>query len=178
MLVLKEGRRTYMSSRFTTIDRSSRSFRRSATSAGFVQPVVLTGVLTLLLAGAAFADSKKIISPPGTKPGGNYSQGILVDDVLYVAGQAGEDSAGQISKDFEAEVTQALENIGAVLKAAGMSPSDVVSTQVYLTDVTLFQRMNAVYTKYFKDPRPTRTTVIVSSLAGAGHIEITVTARK
>jgi len=59
-----------------------------------------------------------------------------------------------------------------------MSPADVVSVQVYLTDGTLFERMNAVYTKYFQDPRPTRTTVVVAKLVGPGRIEITATARK
>ena len=73
---------------------------------------------------------------------------------------------------------QSLDNIGAVLDAAGMSPADVVSVQVYLTDGALFPRMNAIYTGYFKDPRPTRTTVVVAKLVGPGHVEITVTARK
>ena len=116
--------------------------------------------------------------PPGAKPGGNYSQGILIDGTLYVSGQGGEDAAGKIPSDFEAEVKQSLDNIGAVLKAAGMAPTDVVSVQVYLTDAAKFQRMNAVYTSYFKDPRPTRTTVVVAKLVGPGNIEITVTARK
>ena len=65
-----------------------------------------------------------------------------------------------------------------VLKAAGMSSADVVSVQDYLTDGALFPRMNAVYTGFFKEPRPTRTTVVVAKLVGPGHIEITVTARK
>ena len=90
----------------------------------------------------------------------------------------GEDAAGKIPFDFDAEVKQALDNIGAVLKAAGMSSGDVVRVQVYLTDGATFERMNTVYKAYFKDPRPTRTTVIVPKLVGQGHIEITATARK
>jgi 2-iminobutanoate/2-iminopropanoate deaminase len=90
----------------------------------------------------------------------------------------GENAAGKIPGDYEAEVKQSLENIGAVLKAAGMSPGDVVSVQVYLTDAATFERMNAVYKTYFEDPRPTRTTVVVAKLVGQGHIEITATARK
>jgi enamine deaminase RidA (YjgF/YER057c/UK114 family) len=76
----------------------------------------------------------------------------------------GEDAAGKIPGEFEAEVKQALNNIGAVLKAAGMSPDNVVSVQVYLTDGATFERMNAVYQACFKDPRPTRTTVVVAKL--------------
>jgi enamine deaminase RidA (YjgF/YER057c/UK114 family) len=50
--------------------------------------------------------------------------------------------------------------------------------QVYLTDVQTFERMNTVYKAYFKEPRPTRTTVVVAKLVGPGHVEITVTAKK
>ena len=135
-------------------------------------------VLVFLFAVPAFGADKKIIVPPGTNPGGNYSQGILIDGTLYVSGQGGEDPSGKIPGDFDAEVKQCLDNIETVLKAAGLAPTDVVSVQVYLTDATTFQRMNAVYTGYFKDPRPTRTTVVVAKLVGSGNIEITVTARK
>lgn len=128
--------------------------------------------------GASVSAQKKIISPPGTKPGGNYSQGILTGDTLFISGQGGEDESGKIPADFEAEVKQCLNNIGAVLKAAGMSPANVVSVQVYMTDRSKFQQMNTIYTNYFKDPRPTRTTVVVAALVGPGSIEITVTAKK
>lgn len=121
---------------------------------------------------------KKVILPPGAKSGGNWSYGILADGTLYVSGMGGEDASGKIPASFEAEVQQSLDNIGNVLKAAGMSSADVVSVQVYLTDRNTFERMNKVYTTYFNDPRPTRTTIIVAGLVGDGHIEITVTAKK
>lgn len=140
--------------------------------------IVTAVVLTVVCAGLASGSEKRIIVPPGAKPGGNYSQGILTDGTLYISGQAGEDASGKVPSDFDAEVKQSLDNIGAVLQAAGMSPADVVSVQVYLTDAAKFQRMNAVYTSYFKEPRPTRTTVVVAKLVGPGNIEITVTARK
>jgi 2-iminobutanoate/2-iminopropanoate deaminase len=129
-------------------------------------------------AGLALGAEKRIIRPAGVQPSRNWSHGILVDGTLYVSGMGGEDKDGKIPPTFEGEVKQALENIGAVLKEAGMSPADVVSVQVYLTDGAMFERMNTVYTGYFKDPRPTRTTVVVAGLVGPGHIEITTTARK
>jgi 2-iminobutanoate/2-iminopropanoate deaminase len=138
----------------------------------------IIALLALFCAEAASGADKTIVSPPGTKPGGNYSQGILTDGTLYISGQGGEDAAGKIPSDFGAEVKQCLDNIGAILKAARMSPADVVSVQVYLTDAKAFQSMNAVYSNYFKDPRPTRTTVVVAGLVGPGRIEITATARK
>ncbi len=103
-----------------------------------------------------------------------------MDGTLYVSGQVGQDlKTKQIPPDFETEVKTLLNNIGIVLKAAGMTYKDVVSVQVYLTDMDRFQKMNAVYVTFFPDPRPARTTVGVTTLAApAAHIEITVTARK
>ena len=121
---------------------------------------------------------KSVVRPPGAEPSASWSHGILVGDTLFISGMGGEDAAGKIPGVFEAEVKQALDNVGAVLKAGGMSPRDVVSVQVYLTDAETFERMNAVYKAYFKEPRPTRTTVVVAKLVGQGHIEITATARK
>ena len=100
-----------------------------------MRPSSLTIVLVGFLFGApAFGAEKQIIVPPGAKPGGNYSLGILIDGTLNISGQAGEDAAGKIPGEFEAEVKQSLDNIGAILKAAGMAPTDVVSVQVYLTE--------------------------------------------
>ena len=149
----------------------------AATSRGLMRQSAIV-VAWLAVCGAVFGADKTIISPPGSKPGGNYSQGILVDGTLYISGQAGEDPAGKIPGAFDAEMKQCLNNIGAVLRAGGMSPANVVSVQVYLTDASKFERMNALYTGYFETPRPTRTTVIVPRMVGPGHIEITVTARK
>jgi 2-iminobutanoate/2-iminopropanoate deaminase len=131
-----------------------------------------------LWAGSAAGADKKVIRPAGVEPSASWSHGLLSGDTLYVSGMGGDDAAGKIPGSFEAEVKQALDNIGAVLNAAGMSSGDVVSVQVYLTDVTTFEKMNAVYKAYFKEPRPTRTTVVVAKLVGPGKIEITATARK
>jgi hypothetical protein len=102
-----------------------------------VATVLLT--LPLAFAGTAFGADNTIITPPGAKPGDNFSQGILTHDgTLDISGQAGEDAAGKIPADFETEVN----------------------------------------TNFFKEPRSTRTTVLVAGLVGSGNIEITVTARK
>jgi 2-iminobutanoate/2-iminopropanoate deaminase len=140
--------------------------------------LITTVAVISLSAGLTLGADKKVIRPKGAEPNAGWSYGILMDDTLYVSGMAGENAAGQIPASFEAEMKQSLENIGAVLKEAGMSPADVVSVQVYLTDGALFDRMNTVYKAHFPDPKPTRTTVVVAKLVGAGHVEITVTARK
>ena len=142
----------------------------------------------LLICGFLFASSapaaKRAIVPKefAAGPGATglpYTPGILVDGTLYIAGQVGRDmKSGQIPSDFEAEVRNALDNVGRVLKEAGFGFEDVVAVQVYLTDMELFGRMNAVYATYFKEPRPARTTVGVAKLVGPARIEVTVTARK
>ena len=136
--------------------------------------------LCTLLATFALAD-KKVISPAPARAGASaplFSPAVLVDGTLYVSGQMGTASGG-ISENFEDEMKQALENVGAILKAADMTFDDVVSVTVFLSDMELFPRMNSVYTTYFKAPRPARSTVGVAKLANAkGHVEITVTAHK
>jgi 2-iminobutanoate/2-iminopropanoate deaminase len=137
-----------------------------------------TILLSLILAATLAAADKKVIQPKDFPTGRPFSPGILVDGTLYVAGQTGSDlKTGKLPEEFEAEVRQALDNIGLVLKEAGKTFADAVAVQVYLTDMELFPRMNAVYTTYFKEPRPARTTVGVAKLVGPARIEITVTAR-
>jgi len=139
----------------------------------------------LLICGLHAAEKRRVIEPPelAPKPGAPapmYSPGILIDGTLYIAGQIGADvKTNEIPAEFEAEVKTCLDRVGYVLKAAGMTFEDVVSVQVYLTDMDLFPRMNAVYATVFKAPRPARTTVGVTKLASPqAHMEITVTARK
>ena len=134
----------------------------------------------LLLAALPLAAQKKVIAPPEIPPSPNFSAAILSGGTLYVSGMIGQDlKTKQVPANFDDEVKAVLSNIGIVLKAGGMDYKDVVSVQVYLTDMDLFPKMNAVYTTFFPEPRPTRTTVGVTKLAlPAAHIEVTVTARK
>ncbi|HUQ95591.1 MAG TPA: RidA family protein [Bryobacteraceae bacterium] len=135
-------------------------------------------LLTFTLSGLAVPADKRVIAPPGTAANRPFSEGLLVGDTLYVSGKTGNTADGKIPEDFEAEVQQTLDNIGKVITEAGMSFADAVSVQVYLTDMSLFSRMNTVYMKVFTEPRPTRTTVGVAKLVGTARIEITVTARQ
>lgn len=130
----------------------------------------------LLLAPAFLSAEKKAIFPKGAATAGPYSPGIISNGTLYVAGQIGRDSKGNIPDNFEDEVKACLDNIDRILKEAGVTPADAVAVQVYLTDMDLFDRMNKVYMAYFTEPRPARTTVGVAKLVGKSRIEITVTA--
>jgi len=142
--------------------------------------LVLAFVLVFLGATMPVLAEKKIIQPKEFATGGPLSQAVLVDGTLYLSGQIGRDLKTQkVPEDFEAEVRQVLDSIGIILREAKMNYADVVSVQIYLTDMELFSRMNAVYTTYFKADRPSRTTVGVVKLAAPGaRIEITVTARR
>ena len=136
----------------------------------------------LLLTLAAFSTGafaqKKAILPAGSKPSPNFSAGLMVGDTLYVSGMVGRAPDGKYPAKFEDEVQQTLDNINEVVKAAGLTMADAVAVQVYLTDMSLFDRMNSVYIKAFTDPKQTRTTVGVAKLVGEAKIEITVTLRK
>ena len=144
-------------------------------------PIFVTLVLVLAALGLSYGAGvkKKVVTPKDFPSGRPFSAGIQVGDTLYVSGSTGADQkTGKVPEKFEDEVQLCFDNIGAILKAGGYDFADAVSVQVYLTDMTLFPRMNAVYIKNFPEPRPTRTTVGVTALAGAAHMEVTVTARK
>ena len=139
----------------------------------------IAAILLIAFAGLASAAEKKIIYPPDFRPNMPFSPGVQVGDTLYCAGQTGSDlKTGEYPADFEQEVHQTFKRIGIILKAAGYDYSDAVDVKVYLTDISLFPKMNSVYTQYFKADRPARTTVAIASLVGKARIEITVTARK
>jgi len=136
-------------------------------------------LLGLALAAAALAQPRQAVHPKDFPTGTPYSPGILADGTLYIAGQAGQDlKSGAIPAEFEAELKLCLDRAGLILKEAGMGFEDVVAVQVFLTDIDLFPRLNAVYTTYFKEPRPARTTVGVAKLVGGAHVEIAMTAHK
>jgi len=138
-----------------------------------------TLLMVLALAAPALAEKKFFNPPEVSRPNAPFSAGVWVDGTLYVAGQVGIDpKTNQLPQAFPDEVRVTLDRIGIILKAAGMDYSDAVNVIVYLTDISLFQQMNEVYTTYFKTNRPARATVQVAGLVGKARIEISVTARK
>lgn len=120
-------------------------------------------------------DSLKPVHVPGApKPVGPYSSAMIVGNLVYVSGQSGRDPVTDaVADDIETQTEQVLANIRTILEAAGSSLSRVVRCGVFLTDMTEFKRMNAVYERMFAGHRPARTTVAVSALPGPGlRVEI------
>ena len=105
---------------------------------------------------------------------GPYSQGIRIGDFLFTSGQIALDPAtGEMcSGEIEQETEKTLQNIEAILKAAGLSLSHVVKTTVYLADLNHFVRMNQVYEQFFSTNKPARACVQVAALPKGAKVEI------
>ena len=120
-----------------------------------------------------------VVSQAAPAPVAAYSQAIASGDLLFCSGQIAIDpSTGQmVQGGIEVETERVLENLKAVLTAAGASLADVVKTTVYLVDFSEFQAMNAVYTRAFPQDPPARASVGVSALPRGAKIELEAIAR-
>ncbi|MCY3999446.1 MAG: Rid family detoxifying hydrolase [Bacteroidetes bacterium] len=111
---------------------------------------------------------------------GPYSQGILVGDTLYCAGQIATDPRTERFSDhtIEGQTDRVLKNLGAVLRCAGMSYEHVVHCTIFLRDLNDYANMNEVYSQYFTELPPSRETVAVSGLPRGALIKISCVAIK
>lgn len=123
---------------------------------------------------------KKIIkTDKAPAPVGPYNQAIIHNDTLYASGQIALDpvSGALITETIEAETTQVMSNVQAILEEAGLSFKDVVKVSVFVTDINNFGRINAVYATYFEEAAaPARELVQVVALPKGGNVEISVIA--
>jgi 2-iminobutanoate/2-iminopropanoate deaminase len=105
---------------------------------------------------------------------GPYSQAVAHNGLLYLSGQIALDPATGllIEGDAAAQTERVLENLKAVLEAAGSSLGRVLKTTVYLKDLGEFVRMNEVYGRYFPENPPARATVEVARLPREARVEI------
>ena len=110
---------------------------------------------------------------------GPYCHAKLAGNTLYCSGQLGLiPENGALAEGVEAQAKQALDNLGAVLKAAGMDYCDVVKTTVFLADMGDFAAINAIYADYFKVEPPARSCVQAAALPKGGLFEIEAVAVK
>jgi len=149
-------------------------------------PSLLLLLSAAVLFGAAFTEegrgaSRKlvaVVTGDAPKAIGPYSQGIVTDDLIFLAGQVGLDpkTGGLVEGGTAAQADQAMKNLQAVLKAANSDFDKVVKTTIFLTDINDFAAVNEVYAKYLKQPYPARSTVQVSALPRGAKVEIEMVA--
>jgi reactive intermediate/imine deaminase len=118
---------------------------------------------------------REIISTPEAPQAiGTYSQGVRVENTLYVSGQVPLDPAtGQlVAGDVEAQIRRVFENLKAIARAANVTLDDAVRMTIYLTDFGAFPTVNKVMAEYLREPYPTRTTIGVAALPRGALVEI------
>ena len=120
-----------------------------------------------------------VLTPHAPAPIGPYSQAIMTGSELFCSGQIALDpQTGElVGGDATAQTQRVIENLGAVLCAAGYSFADVVKTTIFLIDMNDFAAVNAVYEKYFDATKPARSTVAVAALPRGARVEIDCIAR-
>lgn len=117
---------------------------------------------------------KKIETPNAPAPAGHYSQAIVHNGLVYVAGQVAIDpkTGEKRLESIEAQTEQALNNVREILRAAGSDLDRVLKMTVYITDISLWGQVNAVYARVMGDHRPARAVIPVRDLHYGFQIEI------
>jgi 2-iminobutanoate/2-iminopropanoate deaminase len=115
----------------------------------------------------------------GFTPGMLFSKSYAAGNTLYVAGQQGLDSNGNVTgADITLQTTNAIAAVKQVVEEAGFEMADIVSVTVYFTDLSDVPKMNEVYRKLIPDPKPARVALQVAGLIGGAKIEIAAIAVK
>jgi 2-iminobutanoate/2-iminopropanoate deaminase len=143
----------------------------------------LVSAILLTIGIFSFADKTPtreiILTDKAPKPIGPYSQAIKVGNTLYVAGQVGFTPEGKLdTSSVDNECKQSLNNVKAIVEAAGMNMQQVVKATLYVTDLKNFSKINEVYGTYFPQNPPARETVQVAALPKGARFEISVVAVK
>jgi len=116
---------------------------------------------------------KKIHTEKAPAAVGPYSQAIKVGDFIFLSGSLGIDPTnGKLKETLEEQVIQALTNIKNILASEGLGIKNIVKTTVFLADMNDFQSMNKIYTEFFGETKPARSTVEVSRLPLDAKFEI------
>lgn len=116
---------------------------------------------------------KQAVSTPNVaRPTNPFSLAVKSKGFLYVSGQVGKDLNGKIVEGFAAQTRQSMENLKAIITAAGCSMDDIVKVTIYVTDISKVGELNPIYREYFTEPLPARATVEVSKLGLTAEVEI------
>jgi reactive intermediate/imine deaminase len=166
----------------------------SAKTAGYgkigAEPMMRTTLCVTLAAGLLVAvapvlpavgqnapkTDRKFIAPPGSKPVGPYSPGILAGDFLYVSGQGARDREAKLPDTVDGQVRQTLDNIKGIVEAAGLTLEHVVYCQVYLDDMAKYEAMDRRWKEYFAKSPPARSVLGVHRMPTDTPVEISAVA--
>jgi reactive intermediate/imine deaminase len=134
----------------------------------------------LLIAGLILmtTDRKVIVPANGAKPVGPYSPGLLVGGCLYASGQGVRDAKGAVPEGITAQTRQCLENVKAIVEAAGLSMAHVVHMQLYVDKIGDFAEVDRVYATYFPGAPPARVVIAPSKMPTDTTVEMTAVAVK
>lgn len=118
--------------------------------------------------------SERIVTDKAPRALGPYAQAVVAGDMVFCAGQIGIDPATGtlVPGGVATETARVLENLAAVLAAAGLDLADVVKTTVYVVDLGDFKTVNEVYARHLSPPYPARSTVQVAALPAGARVEI------
>jgi 2-iminobutanoate/2-iminopropanoate deaminase len=125
-------------------------------------------------------DRQAIVTRGAPAAVGPYSQAIAAGDFVFCSGQVHLDpaSGALVEGDISTQTARVLQNLSAVLEAAGLSLANVVKTTVFLVDINDFGAMNEVYGRYMPDPPPARSTIGVAALPKGARVEIELIATR
>jgi 2-iminobutanoate/2-iminopropanoate deaminase len=124
---------------------------------------------------------KKIVitSDQAPPPSGPYTQALAAGPFVFVSGQIPLNAAGEmVQGDIVVQTVQVIQNLKAILAAAGLTLKDVVKTTVYLADLADFREMNRTYAEFFPERPPARTTIQAAALPRGAAVELDAVALK
>ena len=135
---------------------------------------IVLAVLFLCSIAASAADRKYIVNPrPADTKALPFSDGVLVGNTLYIAGHIGIDpKTGQAPADPEQEARLVMDGVSKTVESAGLTMDDVVSVQVFCTDLKFYETFNTVYKTYFHGNYPARAFIGAATLLRGGKYEV------
>ncbi len=120
-----------------------------------------------------------ILTPNASPPGGHYSQATVFENLIFTAGQLAITTTGErLNGPIEEQALQALKNIKAIIEAAGSDLNHVLKTTVFISDISLWPKVNQVYSDFFGSHKPARSIIPVKELNHGFLIEIEAIAIK